>query len=402
MKTNHILYPLPRKPVIGFILRGKMKIIGNIGLLIVLFMPLFVVDVQGGVIPQTNWRLWYVDSEETVGEDGAAENAFDGNPATIWHTQWGGPPPPHEIQIDLGGIYSIDGFRYLPRQNTSQNGTIKDYEFYVSTNGSNWGSPVATGTFANTKTEKEVLFAAKTGQYVRLRALSEVNGKPWTSMAELNVLAANLETGDEYIAIGDSITLGEGDDYPFDDKSFDGRNIGGGFEPILNDLLTTAKGFPHSIVNEGDSGATSLDGLLRLPTVMANHPNARYYLILYGTNDANIFVDTPSGLGLNPGQAGYNGSYKDNLQQIISEIRLGGKTPYLAKVPYTLDAVRIPKILQYNAVIDELVASNGIAVVPPDFYAYFNAHQDEFSEPLHPNGVGYQSMANLWFNALSN
>jgi hypothetical protein len=32
------------------------------------------------------------------------------------------------------------------------------------------------------------LFTTKTGQYVRLRALSEVNGYPWTSMAELNVL----------------------------------------------------------------------------------------------------------------------------------------------------------------------------------------------------------------------
>jgi hypothetical protein len=43
-------------------------------------------------------------------------------------------------------------------------------------------------TFANDATEKEVLFTQKAGQYVRLRALSEVNGNPWTHAAEINVL----------------------------------------------------------------------------------------------------------------------------------------------------------------------------------------------------------------------
>src|SRR5207237_419939 len=37
-------------------------------------------------------------------------------------------------------------------------------------------------------TEKQVSFSAAVGRYIRLRALSEVNGGPWTSMAELNVV----------------------------------------------------------------------------------------------------------------------------------------------------------------------------------------------------------------------
>ncbi len=68
------------------------------------------------------------------------------------------------------------------------NGRIGQYEFYVSTDGVNWGTAVATGTFANNSLEKEVVFASKTGRFIRLRALTEVNGKPWTSMAEINVL----------------------------------------------------------------------------------------------------------------------------------------------------------------------------------------------------------------------
>jgi hypothetical protein len=147
----------------------------------------------GGLIPQNNWTLHYVDSEELSGEDGAATNAFDGNTGTIWHTEWynSDPPHPHEIQINLGASYDVSGFRYLPRQDGNANGRISQYQFYVSTSPSNWGSAVATGTFANSSSEKEVTFAAKTGQYVRLVALSEVNGNPWTSAAEINVLGTS-------------------------------------------------------------------------------------------------------------------------------------------------------------------------------------------------------------------
>ena len=142
------------------------------------------------VIPKTGWSLRYADSQELVGENGAAANAFDGNVNTIWHTKWygGSPAHPHEIQIDLGATYTIDGFRYLPRQDGGVNGRIGQYEFYVSADGVSWGSSVAVGGFVNDAGEKQVSFAPLAGRYVRLRAISEVNGNPWTSMAEINVL----------------------------------------------------------------------------------------------------------------------------------------------------------------------------------------------------------------------
>jgi len=86
---------------------------------------------------------------------------------------------------------------------------------------------------------------------------------------------------------------------------------------------------------------------------------------------------------------------------MIDLIKNSEKIPYLAKVPFTLDAARIANIIEYNQVIDELVAENGISVTPPDFYSWFQAHQEELADSLHPNGVGYQSMAALWFNALT-
>ena len=126
-------------------------------------------------------------------------NGFDDNVSTIWHTQWyeADPPHPHEIRIDLGGYYYIGGFGYLPRQNEGpggENGRIDEYEFYVSSNGTDWGDAVVSGNFVNDKTLKKVVFDVISGRYVRLRSLSEVNDNPWATMAELNVLAVQPDT----------------------------------------------------------------------------------------------------------------------------------------------------------------------------------------------------------------
>lgn len=148
--------------------------------------------VNSRVVSQENWTLVYVNSQEIYGENGKAENAFDGNPSTNWHTNWSGsnPPHPHEIQIDLGAKYQLYAFLYLPRQDGGENGTIKDYEFYVSDNTSDWGDPVATGTFEANLLEKQVDFPLTSGRYIRLVATSEKNGNNWTSAAEINVLGS--------------------------------------------------------------------------------------------------------------------------------------------------------------------------------------------------------------------
>lgn len=190
----------------------------------------------------------------------------------------------------------------------------------------------------------------------------------------------------EYVAFGDSITNGEGDDIASDDTSNDGLNSGGGFEPILNNLLTSAKGYSHSIVNEGYGGYTAQQGYSIIPTVLANHPNATCYLIMFGTNDAYPAVS--------------KSVYKSYMQSIINAVTGAGKTAYLAKVPYSTDGSIDAMIQQYNQAIDELVAENGISVVPPNFYSHFQAHPDQLADDLHPNGTGYQSMAQMWKDAL--
>ena len=130
------------------------------------------------------------DSEETAGQNGQAANAVDGDKDTIWHTQWqdANPVCPHEIIIELTPAATISGFTYLPRQDDSENGTIKDYEFYVSNDAGHFGQPVAKGTFENTKELKRVTFAPQACQFIKLKALSEVNDGAWTSAAEIGVI----------------------------------------------------------------------------------------------------------------------------------------------------------------------------------------------------------------------
>ncbi|MBD0833174.1 discoidin domain-containing protein [Aestuariibaculum sediminum] len=139
-----------------------------------------------GEIPQSEWALLYVDSQQ----NSTAINAFDGDPNTHWHSKWSptNDPLPHEIQIDLGDNYSISKFTYLPRQDGSANGKIKDFELYFSFDKNNWGDPKYTGQFINSSAEQSVNFSeAVQGRYMRLVALSEVNGQVWTSVAELTV-----------------------------------------------------------------------------------------------------------------------------------------------------------------------------------------------------------------------
>jgi hypothetical protein len=114
----------------------------------------------------------------------------DGNPNTYWHTQWHGNSPglPHEIIIELLPLSVIKGLTYLPRQDESDHGTIKDYEFYVSDDGKNFGQPVKKGTFEPGKEEKIETFEPIKCRFIKLRAISEINGLPWTSAAEIGVI----------------------------------------------------------------------------------------------------------------------------------------------------------------------------------------------------------------------
>ncbi len=220
------------------------------------------------------------------------------------------------------------------------------------------------------------------------------------------------------VGIGDSITSGLRDavlgnaTYTNDNISTDGRNTGGGYQSILNNLLTDANATPVTVLNEGNAGETSAEGSDRIDAILARTPAAQGYLMIYGANDSSNSVLTPSGTGLSCDDivafatcdSGYLGSFKHNVQIIINAVNAAGKTMILGKAPPHLAiASRNTTIAEYNVVIDELMIANGfIGYAAPDFQAYFTANPGEMTvDGLHPNGIGYSSMADGWCKTLN-
>jgi HEAT repeat protein len=114
--------------------------------------------------------------------------AGDGDPRTRWQTEFVGATPgyPHELVVDLGGTRSIEGLLYVPPQDSSS-GRVGAFEIRVSQDGKTWGEPLARGRWENDPTYKYAALPSPRARYVQLRGLSEVEGRPFMSAAEVAV-----------------------------------------------------------------------------------------------------------------------------------------------------------------------------------------------------------------------
>lgn len=93
---------------------------------------LYLLDDKGNRLSRKKWKVVYADSEEIGGDDGNANNVFDLQPTTFWHTEWmnDSPAHPHILVIDIGENQEVSGLEYLPRQD-SPNGRVKDIKIYL-------------------------------------------------------------------------------------------------------------------------------------------------------------------------------------------------------------------------------------------------------------------------------
>lgn len=147
-------------------------------------------------ILKNSWSIHFVDSEETSGEggnNGHAIHAIDGVESTFWHTQWQGAQPnyPHEIQINLGSTHDVVGFSLLSRFDNPF-GKPKDYEVYLSLDGTNWQDAQSVGVlqYPNLNAAAqltEVYFGAVEAQYIRLVFLTPHDDNYYTVLSEINV-----------------------------------------------------------------------------------------------------------------------------------------------------------------------------------------------------------------------
>ncbi len=215
--------------------------------------------------------------------------------------------------------------------------------------------------------------------------------------------------GGEYlVGVGDSITNGIGDFYAGDNTSALGRVLGfQGYQAILTDLLDETGPEPTNLVfNEGIGGDTSYNAAFsRVDSIKARHPDMNTALAMLGTNDSNQLI--PSGLGCSGTSC--NGTFKQNMQELVDKLVASGVAPVVAlpppawtsSMPWTSSTNN--RIREYISVIENELTG---VVLGPDFFSFFMPSATEnyrslFSDTLHPNGLGYRVMSFLWHNALS-
>ncbi len=153
------------------------------------FKPIKPIDAH-----KVAWQMVDSDSFEPGRE---AEYAIDGDFGSFWHTAWSDNPTkhPHQIRIDMGEAYNLAGFVVHPRPDGSQNGSIRNYAFFISKDGKTWEEPVAEGSMRANQISTVRFGEVVSGRYFRLVALSAHRGI-WTSLAEVEVLAVGRATPD--------------------------------------------------------------------------------------------------------------------------------------------------------------------------------------------------------------
>jgi lysophospholipase L1-like esterase len=239
-----------------------------------------------------------------------------------------------------------------------------------------------------------------------------------TILVSLYVDEENIESSDNrtfatggisIVAIGDSITNGTFDDISADNISSNNRNISRGFTPILTGWLETNLNKPAMIYNSGIGGIKSYDGSNNIQSEIDRYPGSEYFLILYGTNDATNTLFSPPGntcteANFLAGLVECDGTYKAYMRDIVMTLKDAGKFPLLALVPYnkTATSTELTRIQNYNAAIAQLINEHNLLTDAPDLYSHFETNQDQLIDNVHPNGIGYQSVANKWYEELTN
>lgn len=143
--------------------------------------------------------------------------------------------------------------------------------------------------------------------------------------------------------------------------------------------------FP-SMIDGGIGGETSANGLARLQQNLVDNPDYYYWALDYGANDS-------------AGNNANTTSFRANMQAMINLLLANGRMPVIPHIAYTTDGQHT-NIPLFNAVIDQLVATNHI-LAGPDCYTFFMNNTNQFmTDGLHPNDAGMRSYNLLWSQAM--
>jgi len=142
---------------------------------------------------KNKWKVVSVDSFDRGYE---AKKAIDENIYTFWHTQFRKKRPghPHTIIVNMGETLNVSGFIYQARQDKYVDGMVKDYQLYLSPDGSTWGTYVKKSKFNKVRKAQLTSFSPRICSHFKFVATSEYsNRRRYTHAAELGVKADPLK-----------------------------------------------------------------------------------------------------------------------------------------------------------------------------------------------------------------
>lgn len=271
------------------------------------------------------------------------------------------------------------------------------------------GTIVDTGvaTSGPATTSRTVPIELQAGQTFRWRARAEYQSAfgPWSDQLSF-IAQPPLLTQTTFLAFGDSITSGTIDSpcsrflipglatFQADTRLLSTAvNVATAYPTVLQSLLAsryTAQSV--AVTNEGRPGELASEAFSRLRAVL-NSVSPQVLLLEEGINDINSLDDSD----IIP-------SVINALRAMVREARGRGIQVLLATlVPERAGACRgynPGMVAPVNDQIRALAASEGVTLV--DLYQAFVGREGELLglDGLHPNVVGYQQMAETFFNAI--
>jgi lysophospholipase L1-like esterase len=202
------------------------------------------------------------------------------------------------------------------------------------------------------------------------------------------------------MAFGDSITFGTLSSF---DGSFLIADEAGSYPRLLRTMLNTYNqpgGF--AVLNHGVPGETARSGVDRLPVVLAGFTNPadrpQVVMLLEGINDMNVNNASPT-------------TVATNVLNMVQIARLYNCTVLVATMPQTYESQypgeTIPrsqsadKIVPFNNEVRRLVAGlQNVHIV--DVYSAFGSDRSLIgNDGLHPTAAGYQRMAQVFHQRVS-
>lgn len=146
-------------------------------------------EIVAAAIPTDGWTVTCDSSQP--GND--CSNAIDDSADTFWLTD-ATASLPQSIVVDMQTTRLVGNITIQPRQDGTSTGNIGQHQVFLSEDGTNWGSPVAVGTYLDDNKLKTTIFTPGNARYVKVTSLSEAGNRGSVmSIAELNVYDATTE-----------------------------------------------------------------------------------------------------------------------------------------------------------------------------------------------------------------